>query len=159
MAELNLSERSSVEVGRDSDGAFMWRVNVYFPDTTDISSMIALIDRLLVCKGHIEIKAGKPAVGVDIPTESGASERRQGMWEDIEKAEHRLLVLHGRARSLSSLVDLLDERVKARQDQVMSKGKAPKPAEGEGDDTEEVSIPISEPEEKEKAGKRESRKA
>jgi len=151
MAELKLAERSCLEVGRDRDGVYMWRVKIYFPDATDLNKMVAVIDRMLACKGYVESKLGKPpagaGAGVDRPTEAGRDllESTDDIWKRLESAAKRALQLDMQVGRLGNLVNIMEQRVKI--------------AESKAEDIDLSSIPVSRPEEKEKEGEPESEKA
>lgn len=155
MAELNLAERSSLEVGRDREGVYMWRVKVYFPDTNDLNGMVAVIDRMLACKAYVQSRLGKPpASGVVRSTEPGRAgyERTDDVWSRIEKAAKRLVDLDMEVGRVENLVNIMEQRFKRMETVGMSKPEAPKAAEGEEtDDTKTVDIPISKPEDEKEA--------
>jgi len=126
----------------------MWRVKVYFPDTTDLNDMVAVIDRMLACKGYIESKLGKPAaVGVDRPTEARVRgfEGIDDAFGKIESAAKRVLFLDGQVARLGELVDIMEQRVKM--------------AESKAEDIDLGTIPISKAEGEKEGRKSESEKA
>lgn len=166
MAEFFGSGTSSLELNRTSKGEYTWAFKIYFSDNTNRGT-IAVIDSIMTCKEYIEGKLGQgPEVEASAGftgTESGGGifEHLQDLLGKIDEEEKRVLSVDRQVRVIERLMDRIEnmeERIKRLETKKASKPRRAK-AEGKTGHSEAASIPISEPEEKEKAGKPESEKA